>query len=362
MSDDNVPDEVEQALTAMVRIPDPYPAHQAAYRQGFLAEARRLRAQQAVSAPRGLRLKRWTDILLRRKENNTMFTLAKAALAAIVVTGLAAGTAYGADSSLPGQPLYPLDLELEQAQMVLAPTAEDQAQLSLQITSERAVELIAMERQGHTPDQASLTRLSAQVENNLRALALLSPEALERLLAQLRTMAQARASEMAGLGYGDGEQVMLRAEKEAQYGLDNPQGFQQRHRHGAGWQQDDTVQVSPPEPTATAPAATGTAAPTQDRQRDQDRDRDGSCQSGTGTCEADQDRTRQQDRDQIHAGTGNGPQFMPTPTALPSDETQGGDAGCGQCGTGQDGGSSQGGGQNGGGGQGDGQHRNGPGH
>ncbi len=346
MSDHILPEEIKKAVTAMISIPDPYPAHLAAYRRAFLEEARRLRELQAVSASPVVRLRKWIDLHFRRKESSTMFTLVKVALAVVAVLGVAGGTAYGADSSLPGQPLYPLDLGLERAQMALTPAGEARGWLDLQITSERAEELIEMEQHGQTPDQASLARLSVQVEATLCDLATLSPSQLARLLQELRVISQHKAEAMAQLAYGDGEQVMLRAQEEAQYGLDDPQGFQQRHRHGAGWQSEvaPAVTAEPTEPAA--PAATQAVTPIQDQQRDQDRDRDGSCQTGTVTCEPDRDQTRQQDRDQTHAGEGGGPYWTATPNAPQPGGFQGGDAGGGPNG-----------GQNGGG-----QNGKGPGH
>jgi hypothetical protein len=337
MRDDILPEEVGKALTVMIPTPAPNPAHLVAHRQAFLANVRRLRNQQAVSVSPGLRLKKWIDFHFSRKESYTMLTLIRTALAVIAVLGVAGGTAYGADTSLPGQPLYPLDLGLEQVQMTFTPMGEQRAWFDLQITSERAEELIAMEQHGQTPDQASLTRLNAQVETTLRDLATLSPEQLSRLLEELRVMSQDKVSVMAQLGYGDGEQVMQRAQEQAQYGLDDPQGFQRKYRHGAGWQSEDTP-VATPEPTElAAPAPTLPVTPTQNQQRDQDRDRDGSCQSGTGTCEPDQDQTRQQDRDQAQAGDGSGPQWAATPDATQPDGSQGGDSGGGQNGGGQNG-------------------------
>ena len=132
-----------------------------------------------------------------------MATLAKAMAVLVVATGLVTGTAMAADGSLPGEPLYPADLALEQTQLALTGGARAQAQLRLKLVEERADELLALAEEGETPDEASQHRLQEQLALALGTLAQVQEQQRTQLMTQFRDQVDAQAAEFEALNMAE---------------------------------------------------------------------------------------------------------------------------------------------------------------
>lgn len=302
MSKETAPVDVEKALEAMRNIPAPNPEHQLAARQAFLAQARRMRQAQAVSGDRATRHRE--QPFMQRKEGSLMMTMAKVALVLLALSGAATGTALAADASGPGQPLYPLDLQMEQVQTMLATTTEARANLSLGLANERANEVRAMVRAGQTPDQAVMERFQNQFGQALQQATQLQEQEMVRALTQLRDMAQVHAGQMQSEGFAQGEAVMNRVREQAQNGIDDPAGFRRQYRAGRGWEDDQSEETEPSEPDDTPSAGNGEQE--RDRQQDQQQDGSGAQQGPNATPGSGNDDAPQGPNGTPGSGNGNG--------------------------------------------------------
>jgi hypothetical protein len=305
MKSETTPEDLKKAIHAMEQsIPGPNPARQAAARQAFLAEARRLRQEQAVSDQHARRHIGWKSRLWAAKENPIMATLAKAMVALVMATGLVTGTAMAADSSLPGGPLYPADLALEQAQLALTTNTQAQAQFRLKLVEERADELLALAESGQAPDDASLDRLQEQAQLTLTTLAQVGEQQRVQLMTQLRDQTATQAAEFNALDMPATAGLLMQVREMAQMGIDDPAGFENHVRNGMGWSED--VEPVDEEPEDTGVEAEGEIVEdetlddagerpyqTQDQLRDQTCD-----QLQDPTCDQTQDQTQDQLHDQ----------------------------------------------------------------
>jgi len=243
-----------------------------------------------------------------------MATLAKAMVALVMATGLVTGTAMAADSSLPGGPLYPADLALEQAQLALTTNTQAQAQLRLKLVEERADELLALAESGQAPDDASLDRLQEQAQLTLTTLAQVGEQQRVQLMTQLRDQTDTRAAEFNALDMPETAGLLMRVREMAQMGIDDPAGFENHLRNGMGWPEDvEPVDEEPVEESVGEPEDTGVEDEMLDDTgerpyQDQDQLRDQTCdQTQDPTCDQTQDQTQDQlhdqTQDQLHDQT-----------------------------------------------------------
>ncbi len=160
MSDELDP-RVREALEALKPVPPRDPRRAAIGRAAFLAEAERLKiaekrqktSSQAVSLGPWARLKGWIRQKIhpnpRKKEVFAMPSIVFAVLAALsLLFGGGALTVKAADAAVPGDVLYPVDLAVEDLQLALASTPEQQAQLHLAFAQERAAEIQQLIQEG----------------------------------------------------------------------------------------------------------------------------------------------------------------------------------------------------------------------
>ncbi|MBN1313090.1 MAG: hypothetical protein JXB30_16890 [Anaerolineae bacterium] len=193
-----------------------------------------------------------------------MTTMAKVAMIVMLISGTATGTAFAADASLPGQPLYPLDLQMEQVQTRLATTTEAQTKLGLGLANERANEVHAMVQAGQTPDQATMAQFQSQFGQTLQLVAQLQEPEMVQALEQLRNMAQEQAQQMQDADFEQGEAVMNQVREQAQKGIDDPEAFRRQYRGGA----TEDRPAGPPDDTP------GAENGNRDQSRDQQKDGD----------------------------------------------------------------------------------------
>jgi hypothetical protein len=324
MKSKTTPPDVERAIHAMEQsIPRPDPARQAAARRAFLAEARRLRQQQTVSDQRASRHREWKTLLWATKEKPLMATLAKAMAVLVVATGLVTGTALAADSSLPGEPLYPADLALEQTQLALTVGTRAQAQLRLKLVEERTEELLEMAESGQAPDEANLDRLQEQAQLTLTTLAQVQEQQRTPLMTQLRDQANAQAAEFGALDMAETAGLLMQVREMAQLGIDDPAGFENHVRNGMGWSEDaePTDEESVEEPEADDVDEEGEIVEDEvldDAGETPFQTRDGlQDQTCDGACDQTQDQTQDQLHDQVQDQT--------------HDQLQDGSCGMGDC-------------------------------
>jgi hypothetical protein len=133
-------DDLEKTQRALMRLaatPDPNPLRRASARRAFLEQADRLRAGSAAGRPaRSLTPRRWLRLAAG--------LLAAAVLALTGVTG----TALAADGARPGDPLYPLDREMERVRLMLTSDSQQRAALLLSMADERLQEAESLASQG----------------------------------------------------------------------------------------------------------------------------------------------------------------------------------------------------------------------
>ena len=192
-----------------------------------------------------------------------MTTMAKVAMILILISGTATGTAYAADASLPGQPLYPLDLQMEQVQTRLATTTEAQTKLSLGLAGERANEVHAMVQAGKAPEQAVMERVQNQFRQTLHLAAQLPEQEMMQTLTQLQNMAQEQAQQMQAVNFAQGEAAMNQVREQAKKGIEDPAAFRRQFRGGLG----EDRPAGPP--SDTPGAENGNQNQARDQQKDE---------------------------------------------------------------------------------------------
>ncbi len=163
MKKENPYDELEPALDSLRDAPPFDPSRKAVARVTFLAEARRLRHELAVSK----------GLAVRRKGVNTGFMLftqrrfgmvARVLAAVLLLTAATTGVAYASDGAGPGDALYGIDTAIEQVRLRLASNPSAQAELHLQFAAERIEEAAQKASRGdHENAQAALSAYGAEI-------------------------------------------------------------------------------------------------------------------------------------------------------------------------------------------------------
>jgi hypothetical protein len=180
-----------------------------------------------------------------------MTGLVKGLLVLALLSGSVTGTAFAADASLPGQPLYPVDLMLEDVQEALTLQPGTLAQFEVRRVEERAYELNTMAERGRVPNAEQAERLRTQLQVALRTTSRLEDAQMAQELLQLQTMAQQQTRLMTQLGLAQEAGIMTQAMVQVQYGLDDPAGFRAAFQLGNGPMNDnapggqDTVTPGP---------------------------------------------------------------------------------------------------------------------
>ncbi len=263
------------ALDTLRQSPLPDAVDLVADREQFWAELAQL-PTPGVSVGPLVRLKKWiaqsplhllVQTYLNKEQRRMNAVLVKAMLILTLVFGAGSGAAVTSAHSLPGEPLYPLKIGLEEVRLALTTDPVQQASQWQERVRERAIEITWLARNGQSIGEAELARLQTQTQTCLRQLANLPEPALEQQLEQFQQMTQ---QQQQLLEQASGEQVqaavqtMTQARQAATDGLADPTTF--RYRYG-----QHRPDEAPPQPTpvpgsgrqATPPAAPpATLAPT----------------------------------------------------------------------------------------------------
>lgn len=248
-------------------------------RDAFLQSVWNLQ-QQPVSAGPLERLNAWMvhtlprvsfNGTMHRKERRMTGLLLKFMLVFGVITGSTGGAAVMAANSVPGSPLYPLKMSMEQARFALADSAAEQAQMHMLLAHERSHEMTRLAQSGSTPDAGLLNRLRAHTQTALQLAAGLPDNEMNGLLKQFQQMAyretealnQARqqSGEAAQEPLRAAEQMMRQIHQDVSAGLEEPLAF--RSRYGAN-RPADLPDPPAPEPGAGNEESPGPKSPTPD--------------------------------------------------------------------------------------------------
>ncbi len=193
---------LRKALEALKEVPPRDPERARAGKMAFLDLAQRLQAQTHPSWGSFLnslvvpfaflrRLKKWSLI------PNPMFTEVKAmpVLAAIVmfVSLLVGGavTVQVADAAAPGDPLYVVDVTVEQIQLAFTRSPEKRAELLMRFTQERLEEIRTLEAKGRTEQVAvAAQRLERHLDNLERTAIEIPPSQRTQVMQQIQQLNQ----------------------------------------------------------------------------------------------------------------------------------------------------------------------------
>ncbi len=244
----NRDDKLDPKLGSLLEQLRPTPARDqqtaARGRAKYLAEAKLIR--QAVSPVHQDRHTRWIDTIqtaFGRKERSPMIaTLVTILLSVTLLFGGAGATVYAAQSSMPGDLLYPVKTYSEDARLDLAGGPQQQLGLSLDFTNRRADEIAGLSTTGKPIPTAVVTRLQTEIEAALQLAASMDDTnlkmALERIQATIQRQEQkvAQVQARANLNAAPAlEQVRLMLQlrlEQVKDGLADPQGFRLRLRQG----------------------------------------------------------------------------------------------------------------------------------
>ncbi|GEM_PF-5283082 len=172
MSKEALDPRLRAVLQTLEEVPPRDPRRAARARAIFLAEAQQL----ARTANRKKRLFGFLPVsfsLLQRLKGRTMFknplqevtampAIAIILLAVAVFTGGTAATVYAADQAVPGEPLYAVDVAVEQLRLALTADPATEAELHLRYAQERLAEIQVLAQSGNTEAIAQAAENLAQ--------------------------------------------------------------------------------------------------------------------------------------------------------------------------------------------------------
>jgi hypothetical protein len=244
----------------------------------FLAQAATLRNTQPIPRRQGWLAMLFSPSFLYRKEKFAMLATIIVVLA--LLFGGTAGTAYAAQSSLPGETLYPVKTLIEDIRLDLTKDADKQYALLDQYLSTRFAEMDEMKAQGIPLNSAIANRLLLQLDQMLTLAASQSDDKMVENLDHLyiRIMDQDRLSwydddlegEVYGLGLQLREEINTRAQLMVE-GTEDPIEFRLELQNRT---QTNQPLVIPPDAPVNTPGGPGPG--------EQNTDPNGTA-SGTGT-------------------------------------------------------------------------------
>jgi hypothetical protein len=270
--------KIEKLLEPLQPVP---PRDRLAAVQGrgrFLAQAATLRNTQPIPRRQGRLAMLFSPSFLYRKEKFAMLATIIVVLA--LLFGGTAGTAYAAQSSLPGETLYPVKTLIEDIRLDLTKDADKQYALLDQYLSTRFAEMDEMKAQGIPLNSAIANRLLLQLDQMLTLAASQSDDKMVENLDHLyiRIMDQDRLSwydddlegEVYGLGLQLREEINTRAQLMVE-GTEDPIEFRLELQNRT---QTNQPLVIPPDAPVNTPGGPGPG--------EQNTDPNGTA-SGTGT-------------------------------------------------------------------------------
>lgn len=262
--------KIEKLLEPLQAVP---PRDRLAAVQGrgrFLAQAATLRNTQPVPRRQGWLAMLFSPSFLYRKQKFTVLATLIVVLA--ILFGGTAGTAYAAQSSLPGEALYPVKTLIEDVRLDLTKDPEQQYALLDQFLTTRFAEMDEMKAQGLPLNTQVANRLLLQLD---QMLALAASQADDKLVENLdhlylRIMDQDRLSwydeDLEGEVYGIGLQLREEITTRAQMmvaGAEDPIEFRLELQNRT---QTNQPLVIPPDAPVNTPGGLGPGEPANDPQ------------------------------------------------------------------------------------------------
>ncbi len=249
------------ALEPLRAVEMPTPERRADDRNRFLAEVTRAVCQPASARPLARVVEWFTHLFawqaaagpnLRREPRRMNALMLKFMLVVAMLFGSAGGTAVAAANSLPGSPLYPAKLAMEQARLQVAADPSDQAQLHMILAQLRVQEMAQLALAGREPGEPVLQQLQQHLNHALRLAAGMPDQAMQGTLAgwqqkiqqqeQILQQAQLRAGEPAQEPLRQALQILQQTQQQLLAGQENGQAF--RWQHALGLEPDDPVDVA----------------------------------------------------------------------------------------------------------------------
>ncbi len=268
----SLPDRVPE-LDSLRPVPPPDPAAWQAGRAAFMDQVRALAPQTlpdaTVSAQSTPRRREWNVIALFRRL--PFLAMLEVIFAFGMLTGGAVGAAYISQESLPGAPLYPLKLQLEDWQYAWLDDPVDRASFAMDKAQVRVDELIILTVRGEAIPQQVVTRYEAQLDlalAGMRSLAESQRETVREDIARqlsLEELAMARMQALLAPGTNDSVEAMLDVIGRAQAEIGAPEGapaYTDSDRPEPVWTPPSYLTATPTPTLAATPTLRPTATPT----------------------------------------------------------------------------------------------------
>jgi len=180
--------DISAGLLRLRQVTAPEPKARAANRARFLGEvAKRKEAERPPAVPRRLRL----PARLQRGLMGLALSLA-----VLIVAG--GGVVSAAAGSLPGSPLYPLKLTVEDARVSLTTSPPARARLYIHFADQRTTEMVRLAEAGLAANAEVITRLARQLQGALDAAAASGGDAQRLLLQKMIEASQAQRERLSG--------------------------------------------------------------------------------------------------------------------------------------------------------------------
>lgn len=253
MNEEFDPQLIER-LQRLKNVPARNPHAEARGRARFLAEAAALQARPARS-PAPLRRLAWRFALL---------------LAFLLFFGGSIGTALAAQDALPGHPLYPLKLAIEDGRIALAADPQRQIDLLLEFGDRRIQEMNQLAAQGQIPPAKTAIRFEEHLRQALQIAATMDEPAMFAALQRIRIRLELQeralsASEGNASAILQQTRLMIQAWLgEIDESLSNPEQFRHQRHPGQPTASPDST-PSPfsvlPSPHDEQPGQGGTPTP-----------------------------------------------------------------------------------------------------
>ncbi|MBI4302955.1 MAG: hypothetical protein HY665_01255 [Chloroflexi bacterium] len=106
-------------------------------------------------------------------------------LAVLITVSLAGGTVYAAQSSLPGDALYPVKTGAEKFQLVITFDPEDKAELHLKLSERRLDEIVVQVGLNRDISAANLASVAKETDSAIREISKVSPDDARNLASRL---------------------------------------------------------------------------------------------------------------------------------------------------------------------------------
>jgi hypothetical protein len=139
--------------------------------------------------------------------------LFKALLIVSVLLSSVGGTAVTSDTSLPGSPVYPIKLMMEEARLAMSHNFANQAGLHLAFAQERAEEMAGLAARNQAPSAALMANYQAHWREALRLAGQLSDGDIQQVMEQAQQMARVQQALLDQAGVGTMDQVRTRLQE-----------------------------------------------------------------------------------------------------------------------------------------------------